>query len=66
VLDNRNNPIEIQIVKSNKKDDNDLYLYMKSEMKHTRPNQEQARLYSALNFKQSNPQMRKKAVAPHS
>jgi hypothetical protein len=32
----------------------------------TRPNQEQARLYSALNFKQSNPQMRKKAVVPHS
>jgi hypothetical protein len=25
VLDNRNNPIEIQIVKSDKKGDNDLY-----------------------------------------
>jgi hypothetical protein len=36
------------------------------EMKHTRPNQEQARLYSALNFKQSNLQRRKKAVVPHS
>jgi hypothetical protein len=32
----------------------------------TLPNQEQARLYSALNFKQSNLQMRKKAVVPHS
>jgi transposase len=34
VMDNRNNPIEIQIIKSNKKGDNDLYLYVKSEMKH--------------------------------
>ena len=33
VMDNRKNPIEIQVVKSNKKDDSDLYLYVKSEMK---------------------------------
>jgi transposase len=31
----------------------------------TRPNQEQARIYRALNFKQLNPKMRKKAVVPH-
>ncbi|MDR0304981.1 MAG: IS1634 family transposase [Chitinispirillales bacterium] len=31
----------------------------------TRPNQEQAKMYSSLNFKQSNPKMRKKAVVPH-
>ena len=31
----------------------------------TRPNMEQAKIYSALNFKQSNPKMRKKAVVPH-
>jgi hypothetical protein len=34
VKDNGDNPIEIQIVKSDKKGDNDLYLYVKSEMKH--------------------------------
>jgi hypothetical protein len=31
----------------------------------TRPNQEQAEIYRALKFKQSNPNMRKKAVVPH-
>jgi transposase len=31
----------------------------------TYPNQEQAKIYRALNFKQSNPKMRKKAVVPH-
>jgi hypothetical protein len=31
----------------------------------TRPNQEQARIYRTLNFKQTNPKMRKKAVVPH-
>ena len=31
----------------------------------TRPNQEQANIYSALKIKKSNPNMRKKAVAPH-
>jgi transposase len=31
----------------------------------TRPNNEQAKLYSALKFKQTNPKMRKKAVVPH-
>jgi transposase len=31
----------------------------------TRPNMEQAKIYSALKFKQTNPKMRKKAVVPH-
>jgi transposase len=31
----------------------------------TRPNQEQANIYRVLNFKQANPNMRKKAVVPH-
>jgi transposase len=31
----------------------------------TRPNLEQAKIYSALKFKQTNPKMRKKAVVPH-
>jgi transposase len=31
----------------------------------TRPNAEQAKIYSALKFKQTNPKMRKKAVVPH-
>jgi transposase len=31
----------------------------------TRPNQEQANIYRALKFKQTNPKMRKKAVVPH-
>ena len=31
----------------------------------TRPNTEQAKIYSALEFKQTNPKMRKKAVVPH-
>jgi transposase len=31
----------------------------------TRPNQEQIKIYRALNFKQTNPKMRKKAVVPH-
>jgi hypothetical protein len=31
----------------------------------TRPNMEQAKIYRALKFKQSNPKMRKKAVVPH-
>ena len=31
----------------------------------TRPNHEQARIYRTLNFKQTNPKMRKKAVVPH-
>ena len=31
----------------------------------TRPNQEQAKIYSDLKFKQTNPKMRKKAVVPH-
>ena len=31
----------------------------------TRPNQEQAKIYTALKFKQTNPKMRKKAVVPH-
>ena len=31
----------------------------------TRPNMEQANIYRALKFKQSNPKMRKKAVVPH-
>ena len=31
----------------------------------TRPNQEQAKIYRILNFKQSNPKMRKKVVVPH-
>ena len=31
----------------------------------TRPNTEQEKVYSALNFKQTNPKMRKKAVVPH-
>jgi len=30
-----------------------------------RPNQEQTKIYRALNFKQTNPKMRKKAVVPH-
>jgi hypothetical protein len=31
----------------------------------TRPNTEQTKIYNTLNFKQSNPKMRKKAVVPH-
>jgi hypothetical protein len=31
----------------------------------TRPNQEQAKIYSVLKFKQTNQKMRKKAVVPH-
>ena len=31
----------------------------------TRPNMEQSKIYRALNFKQTNPKMRKKAVVPH-
>jgi len=31
----------------------------------TRPNAEQAKIYHALKFKQTNPKMRKKAVVPH-
>jgi hypothetical protein len=31
----------------------------------TRPNMEQAKIYRALKFKQTNPKMRKKAVVPH-
>jgi transposase len=31
----------------------------------TRPNQEQTNIYRALNFKQSNPNLKKKAVVPH-
>ena len=31
----------------------------------TRPNQEQSKIYRLLNFKQTNPKMRKKAVVPH-
>ena len=31
----------------------------------TRPNLEQTKIYRALNFKQTNPKMRKKAVVPH-
>ena len=31
----------------------------------TRANLEQAKIYSALNFEQTNPKMRKKAVVPH-
>jgi hypothetical protein len=31
----------------------------------TRPNMEQTKIYRALNFKQTNPKMRKKAVVPH-
>ena len=31
----------------------------------TRPNIEQTKIYRALNFKQTNPKMRKKAVVPH-
>jgi transposase len=31
----------------------------------TRPNMEQAKIYGALKFKQTNPKMRKKAVVPH-
>jgi len=31
----------------------------------TRPNQEQAKIYRALKFKQTSPNMRKKAVVPH-
>ena len=31
----------------------------------TRPNMEQTKIYRALNFKQTNPMMRKKAVVPH-
>jgi transposase len=31
----------------------------------TRPNQEQAKIYRVLKFKQTNPKMRKKAVVPH-
>ena len=31
----------------------------------TRPNMEQEKVYRALNFKQTNPMMRKKAVVPH-
>ena len=31
----------------------------------TRPNVEQTKIYRALNFKQTNPKMRKKAVVPH-
>ena len=31
----------------------------------TRPNQEQTKIYRALNFKQTNPMLRKKAVVPH-
>ena len=31
----------------------------------TRPGQEQAKIYRALNFKQMNPKMKKKAVVPH-
>jgi transposase len=31
----------------------------------TRANMEQAKIYSALNFKQTNPKMRKKVVVPH-
>jgi hypothetical protein len=30
----------------------------------TRPNQEQARIYRTLTFKQTNPKMRKKAIPP--
>jgi hypothetical protein len=33
ITDNRDNPIEIQIVKNNKKSDDDLYLYVKSSQK---------------------------------
>ncbi|MDR0612496.1 MAG: hypothetical protein LBG45_03245 [Dysgonamonadaceae bacterium] len=33
--------------------------------KATRPNQEQAKIYRALNFKQTNPKMREKTVVPH-
>jgi len=31
----------------------------------TRPNQEQLKIYHALKFKQTNQNMRKKAVVPH-
>jgi len=31
----------------------------------THPNMEQAKIYRALNFKQTNPMMRKKAVVPN-
>jgi len=31
----------------------------------TRPNQEQAKIYRALKFKQTNPKMKKKAIVPH-
>ena len=31
----------------------------------TRPNMEQTKIYRALNYKQTNPKMRKKTVVPH-
>ena len=31
----------------------------------TRPNQEQAKIFRILNFKQSNPKMKRKGVVPH-
>ena len=85
----REHPIELCIVTPEGNTNDDLYLYVKSDMKQkreqsmnskltkrfvqelenrdslilrnaTRANLEQAKIYSALNFKQTNPKMRKK------